>query len=357
MVASITRRPNGKWRARYRDNDGKEHARHFRYKDKGSDPANSAQAWLDEELAALTRDDWIDPAKRETTISDWCDTWLAGYERHRASTAKQGRTHVKRIKAYFGERPLRAIKPSDVHAWIVSMQAEGLAESTIRSLHIRLSQILNEAVHDGILTKSPTSRRTAPPSGKQRPYVATTEQVWALYDAMPEGARKGILLGAFAGLRVAETVVFKPAHIDAEAHVLHPAIQYPAEPLKTEMSRTPIPVPEDLTSMLLDGVEADSELPLVTGVFGRPIAPYRFEEVFRGVRSSVPGLPEGFRFHDLRHYFASMLIAGGLDIKTVQHRVRHASASTTLDVYGHLWPDKDESSRAVIANAIRTRAD
>lgn len=69
----------------------------------------------------------------------------------------------------------------------------------------------------------------------------------------------------------------------------------------------------------------------------------------------------GFRVHDLRHYFASLLIAGGLDVKVVQARLRHASAKTTLDVYGHMWPDKDEFARAAVAavftDRLATRAD
>ena len=56
----------------------------------------------------------------------------------------------------------------------------------------------------------------------------------------------------------------------------------------------------------------------------------------------------GFRYHDLRHYFASLLIAHRADVKTVQARLRHGSAKTTLDTYGHLWPDKDESTKGVI---------
>jgi len=57
---------------------------------------------------------------------------------------------------------------------------------------------------------------------------------------------------------------------------------------------------------------------------------------------------KGFRYHDLRHYFASLLIADGCDVKTVQARLRLASAGTTLDTYGHLWPDRDESTRAAV---------
>ena len=43
-----------------------------------------------------------------------------------------------------------------------------------------------------------------------------------------------------------------------------------------------------------------------------------------------------------------MLIASGADVKVVQARLRHASAKTTLDTYGHLWPDSDDSTRAAI---------
>ena len=73
--------------------------------------------------------------------------------------------------------------------------------------------------------------------------------------------------------------------------------------------------------------------------------PWVIEQAMRKVRGKIEGLPDTFTFHDLRHYLASLLIASGADIKTVQARMRHASATTTLDTYGHLWPDADESTR------------
>ena len=51
------------------------------------------------------------------------------------------------------------------------------------------------------------------------------------------------------------------------------------------------------------------------------------------------------RFHELRHYYASLLIRHGESVKTVQARLGHASASETLDTYSHLWPDNDERTR------------
>jgi integrase len=60
----------------------------------------------------------------------------------------------------------------------------------------------------------------------------------------------------------------------------------------------------------------------------------------RTARAKVAGLPDGFRYHDLRHHLASLLTADGSDVKTVQAPLRHAPAKTTLDTYGHLWPDR-----------------
>jgi integrase len=77
----------------------------------------------------------------------------------------------------------------------------------------------------------------------------------------------------------------------------------------------------------------------------------------RTVRKKVAGLPDGFRYHDLRHYFASLPVASGCDVKTVQARLRHASAKTTPDTYGHQRPDRDESTRAAVDAVLQDHAD
>lgn len=349
-MSSIKRRDNGSWRARYRDGAGKEHARHFPRK-------IDAQKWLDEVTAAVVTGTYLDPKTAKLTVGEWCTTWLAGYEIHRISTVRQARTHVKHIVAVFGDRALASVRPSEVKAWTVQLRADGLAVSTVYALHSRLSHIFSDAVHDGLLTRSPVSRRTSPGAAKQRAYVATTEQVWALHDAMPEGMRPVILLGAFAGLRVGEIAALRVSDVDLMRGVITPAIQYPSEPLKTETSKLPVPIPLELC-LEINRVPAEWGSPtFVVGAYGRPVAPYTIEAAFRKARTLVKGLPEGFRIHDLRHYFASLLIASGLDVKVVQARMRHASATTTLNTYSHLWPDKDESARAAVSDVFAARAD
>lgn len=93
----------------------------------------------------------------------------------------------------------------------------------------------------------------------------------------------------------------------------------------------------------------------VTNGHGKPLHPTRMNAAIAAVRAQIDGLAPRFNFQDLRHYFASMLIASGLDIKTVQARMRHAHASTTMDVYGRPMPDADESSRAALASVFRER--
>ena len=103
------------------------------------------------------------------------------------------------------------------------------------------------------------------------------------------------------------------------------------EPLTSETSRTPLPNPAGTVGAALGG-----------GGSARP---------------KVPGLPEAFRFHDLRHYLASLLIGSGLDVKVVQHGLGHGCARTTLDTCGDLWPDSDESARAAVRAVLGARGD
>jgi integrase len=52
--------------------------------------------------------------------------------------------------------------------------------------------------------------------------------------------------------------------------------------------------------------------------------------------------------HDLRHFFASALIAGGASVKQVQMVLGHADALITLRIYAHLWPGEEDRTRAVM---------
>lgn len=303
----------------------------------------------------------VAPRHARISVGEWCDTWLDGYRGYRGnrdSTVRQAETHIKRIKVAFGSMPIGSVRPSHVRTWCAQLSAEGLEDSYVYALHARLAQAGADAVHDGLVAKSPYSRRTSPAAGKQRPYVCTTEQMWALHDAMPERLRAAVLLGAFAGLRDAEACGLRIADIDFMRGIVTPAVQYPAEPLKTETSKAALPIPQSLALALSAHVSRwSTEETVLANEWGDQLGPWALQRAMRTARAKVAGLPSGFRFHDLRHYLASMLIASGADVKVVQARLRHASAKTTLDTYAHLWPDSDESTRSAIEAVMAARAE
>jgi len=71
-MASIKKRDNGKWRARYRDDTGMEHARHFSRR-------TDAQSWLDEQTAKLVSGTHVTPRSARATVREWSETWLASF--------------------------------------------------------------------------------------------------------------------------------------------------------------------------------------------------------------------------------------------------------------------------------------
>lgn len=354
-IVQLTPGKDGKprYRARYRDADGKEFTRHFS-RLKSTAKGEGAETWLEEQKSRVRAGTHIDPAMSRTTVGEWCDTWLEGYRTRRPSTVRQAEVHIAHIRKAFGSRRIADVRPSQVRSWCATMKDDGLADSTVYAIHSRLSQIMSDAVHDGVIARNPCSRRTSPRAGKQRPYVATTEQIWALHDAMPTHLKPAILLGAFAGLRISEACGLRLSDVDFMRGIVTPAVQYPAEPLKSEMSRTAIPIPQELALEL--SRYATGETWMLEDMLGNQVGPWQIERAVRDVRKKA-GLPEGFRYHDCRHYFASLLIAAGCDVKVVQTRLRHSSATTTLNTYSHLWPDTEESTRAAVAGVLTARAD
>ncbi|WCC80058.1 tyrosine-type recombinase/integrase [Cutibacterium equinum] len=95
-----------------------------------------------------------------------------------------------------------------------------------------------------------------------------------------------------------------------------------------------VPVPASVLAML--DLSRDPAEPLVRGARGGRL----HEDSWRG-RQFRPACDrlgwDGVRIHDLRHTAASLAIASGADVKTVQRMRGHASATMTLDLYGHLW--------------------
>jgi integrase len=120
--------------------------------------------------------------------------------------------------------------------------------------------------------------------------------------------------------------------------------------LKTDSSVRTIPLPEFVLSALARHLEryGPGEWGLLfTQPSGLPVSRNRFGDEWRATVKRA-GMPVGTRFHDLRHFYTSLLIQAGESVTTVQARLGHKSATVTLDVYGHLWPDSEDKTRAAV---------
>lgn len=124
-------------------------------------------------------------------------------------------------------------------------------------------------------------------------------------------------------------------------------------PPKTEASVRTVPLPGVVGTAVAAHLESHPATAgglVFTNDSGGPIRRNRFGELWRATVDEI-GLT-GLRFHDLRHFYASLLIRHGESVKVVQARLGHASASETLDTYSHLWPDNEERTRAAVDEVL-----
>ena len=154
-MASISKRDNGSWLARYRPVvGGAQKCRTFSRK-------VDAQRWIDEATASIVTGQYVDPKTARTTVEQWCATWLEGYRSRRPGTVKMARVHIAHINMEFGSQRIGDVRPSQVRAWTARMTTEGRAKSYVYAIYRRLAQIMGDAVQDGIIPRSPCSRKTS----------------------------------------------------------------------------------------------------------------------------------------------------------------------------------------------------
>jgi len=375
-MGSVKKRTDGMWRARYRDPEGREHAKHFARK-------VDAERFLSVIEADKLRGTYLDPRAGMTTFREHADRWLASQSLRESSRRTYDSYLRNRILPVFGDRYLASVTPTEVRGF-VKVQGETAAPNTVRAVHVLLSAVFTSAVEDGLIPKSPCIK-TAPRKPHREPVAPlTVAQVEALLAEVPERYRAIVAVGAGCGLRLGETlglkvscVRFLARELDVEEQLtLLPGSPPQLRPLKTRSSRRTVPTPRLVVDALAEHLAAHPTAttdlvfrsrtggPVWPNSFGdsvwRPAVKRINERAAEARKRGEPDLvelPAGVRFHDLRHFLASLLIASGESVKTVQAVLGHASAVETLQTYSHLWPDSDQRARAAVDDAFNTGAE
>lgn len=381
-MASIAKRANGSWRARYRDDAGREHAKHFSRK-------VDAQRWLDEVTADVVTGNYVDPKAGRLTLAsfftEWSDrqVWASGTEKAMVLAVRS---------CTFNHVELRHVRRSHVEAWIKGMVKAGLAAGTIRTRTNNVRSILKGAIGDRLIAKDPSAGVTLPRARKTEHamVIPSTEDVGRLLAASEPWFRPYIALCAFAGLRLGEAAAVQLADVDFLRRSLHVQRQVQrASEGKIEI--TPPKYGSERTVFLADallqmlswhvqeigtrGTEqwlfvGDKGLPPhqnTIGYWWRKTRKDAGAEAARKAKESIaqgaadadktairPSALSTLKLHDLRHFYASGLIAAGCDVVTVQRALGHAKATTTLNTYAHLWPTAEDRTRAAAGQMMET---
>ncbi|NVC24054.1 site-specific integrase [Kocuria salina] len=349
-MASIKKRPDGVWRARYRDGAGKEHARHFPRK-------IDAQNWLDEVTTAVKTGRYVDPAHGRETLGEYYPTfrvrqvWTAG-TRAAADTAVGS--------CSFSDVPFGKLRRSHVEAWVKGM-SEHLAPSTVRTRFNYVKIVIRAAVADRRLAEDVTAGVRLPASRKREHamVIPTPEQVRDVLKAADEHYATLFALCAFGGLRLGEAAGVQLADINFLRRMLHierqvqragaGAVEIRAPKYGSERDvYLPDALLQTLSGHIERGVIGDAEW-LFRGPHGNP--PDR-AAVGYWWRKATKAADVDFHLHDLRHFYASGLIAAGCDVVTVQRALGHSNASITLSVYSHLWPTAEDTTRRAAAGLM-----
>ena len=362
-MASITRRPDGKWRARYRDAARQEHSRHF-------DRKVDAQAWLNEINASVLTGRYVNPKAGKITLKAYATTWEANQVQGDAQTRLTDNALRLHILPKLGARPLETLRHSDVQNLIKGWSEAPLAAGTIRNHYGVLTRLLADAVADRLLAESPCTDRIKLPSPSDEEIVIPTEEEIAQLVGEFTGPRlaryralplllvgTGLRIGELLGLQAPEDVVM----IRREIHVRRQMLQSGAlGPPKTDMSRRTVRMAPALKDMLAEHLAQFPAHPdgyLFSTASGAPLSYRSWRTVWTNARANC-GL-EHISNHDLRHTYASALISGGASVKQVQLALGHESPAITLRIYTHLWPgDEDRTAdiiEAKLGDILRTR--
>jgi integrase len=348
-MASIEKRDRGgrvTWRAHYRDPSGRQRNKSFPRK-------IDAERFLTGVESSKLVGSFIDPQLGRVTVGEWSQRWLAG-QAHLKPTTRERYAGILRehITPRWSAVRLADVSHADVQAWLTELSARRQA-ATVRKVHRVLSRVLALAVRDGRLARNPAAGVNLPRVDEGERRYLTHEQVATLADACGP-YRLVVLFLAYTGLRWGEMAALRVGRLELMRR--RAEVAESVTPVRGVMTwgtpkgheRRSVPIPR----FLVDGLAAHiagkaPDEPVFTGERGGVLRAQVFQRAAFTAAAEAIGVP-GLHPHELRHTAASLAIAAGANVKVVQTMLGHKSATMTLDLYGHLFPDQlDEVADAL----------
>jgi integrase len=327
-------------------------------------------------LAALVTESQVDKVDRtKATVGQLFDRWLQHLERigRRPTTIRVARYKIdKRIRPALGDVPLSKLTGDTLDRCYDAWERQGLAPATVRSYHALLSSALHQAVKWHWIAKSPADDATpSSPDGNalEPPTPEDVNRLVAAAEASDPVLAVAIALAALTGARRGELVALRWSDIDpAMGHLtisrsisVVDGATYEGPTKSHQVRRLAL---DDLCVAVLqqrrnyqEKLSDDAASPLTKDPFvlsyqahaGTPVSGDTISHRFAALAAS---LGVRCRFHDLRHFSVTTLIAAGVDVRTVSTRHGHATATMTLNRYAHALPASDREAASVLGRAL-----
>lgn len=339
-----------------------------------------ARKWATDKVTELeaTSSAGYDPSRGRTTLS----AYLTGYMEHRQNEVKPSTFEVERymfakVPAWLAKKPLGALDKGDLTTAYRELTKAGASDATVRRFHEALRSALSGAVEDGFIPANPAlgigGRRRSAVRAKTAPIKPfIPDEVQTAYEAQAAITRYAdlTLFAYHTGLRSGELRALLVGNITHDGDRWSVIVERSAPDsghviLDETKTSKPRHVPLDNIACGIAEKWAmgkgDDELLFATstGTLLRHRAllhhlhwhdePDKHVTVkgYKVIRKGFKGTGQGHRFHDLRHGAAVRWLRAGIDIKTVQAWLGHASAAMTLDRYAHyIGQDADDAAIA-----------
>ena len=356
-AGSIRQRKNGKWEARVTVGTDPGTGKPIRRSIYGN-----TQAEVRKQMIAVLRelDKNTYQAPEKVTVAQWMEEWLSTFCANKVKplTLQSYQGIVKNhIIPAIGSLRLQAVKGTHIQRLYNSMTAAGLSGKTIKNVSAVLHKAFGVAMKQGIIAANPCGAAELPKAEHKEIHPLTDNEIplfLSAIDASP--MRNAYALCLFAGLREGECLGLSWGQVDFEKGRITVSQQlqkektkggryYIAPTTKSGKPRTIEPPPitfqylkaervKQMENRLKAGPAWNNPDDLVfTDEAGKHYALHTFYKRFKAIVASI-GRPDA-RPHDLRHTAATVAIASGADIKSVQDLLGHATASFTLNVYAH----------------------
>lgn len=320
-----------------------------------------------------------------STYDEAVDAWSVYRETMGAVhpyTARKSAQKAHGFSPFFGSREIDELQASDVEIAIATLMRKGgrdgsgLSSTTLRGMHLAGRQAIDYAIKHGMANTNPFGDVPRPKAGKTRARFLDGNQIgeFATYTrnrfdvyvgkrnlahaafclavlvAMGTGMRRGEIFGLewpdYDGKSISVQRSVKPDNTIGE-----PKTQSGIR--RIAIGSTTAKALDDYKSFQLPLVPPrrwDEPTPVMCGTNGKRLSMNTFEHWWARFRKQA-GF-DGLKFHELRHTHASLLIASGTDVKTVQGRLGHSSADITMNIYAHALPRNDMTAAQAIDNLL-----